>query len=1713
MTAPGGQVDQAYIDLELRVDQAERTLRQIENQVNNTTNNAGSSFRRGVGGAIAALPAIAATAAAAIGASLIAAAGASINAFADFESTMSGANAVLGATSGEMEKLSALALKMGADTSFSAGEAAKAIEELGSSGLNATEVLNGGLKGALDLAAATGLKDVAEAARISAGAMNAFGLEASEIPKIADLVASAANASALNVHDFGEAVKNGGAAAKQAGVGIADFTGIVSLMADQMIPGAEAGTAFKAFLDGLTPSGEPAARAMEEIGFSAFDLQGNLKPMPQILRELETGFGKLTQEQAMMHKQTIFGSEGSRVLNTVLSVGTKEVEARTLAVQKMGSADEAARKRLDNLKGDLEKLKGSVESAMIAIGEKLSNNAGLREAVQGVNNFVDAAVPAVVKFAEMAGKGIGDAIRFFKSLQPAVNQTVTDVKNVWAQLAPGIQQGVNLVKSVLTTLTPYVMAVFNGLKPVVQALGPLFTSVFRLVVTVWETQLKPTLDAIGPFFKIAFDFVAATVRSSLQVVTGIFNAISALLRGDVSGAVKAVQNIFNTAGETMGRAMQNAATATLAALSKLVPQMAQVAQNVIAGLVNGIRNGIKAVSEAAGNLAQSAIDNVKRALGIASPSRVMAELGVFTGQGFVNGIGSTNDRVRRAAQNTAETFLAAFRELKLEREVGKVDLSTYTKTLEQSAATLKAKLGTVKEGTPAYTSWLSALAGVTKELDSLRGKSTATQTAAKGMADAIREGREQIAQTEAAEKYARALDNATSKQLAAALAAARAAGDVDKYNAIRAEQKSRDDAAAEAARTAGEAQEAAARKAANALREQAEQLAANRKAIQDGLDFSAWVDGLMNYEDAQLSAARVQAQANGDQARFNAILSEQTRRAEAAAQAISDLVDQQIRLANIRYADTQGASDSAYRQSYGSGMDGLTNAVAGQTGLTADQVNGDMGAALADLERWNSSAATIIKRVWADEIAVYTSNAEEKRAQDEQTQASYDRWYDSLERLAQSDWVAGLKNMTDAQLESALATAEADLNTEDYAAVLAEMRRRTDEAAKSLEAWTDNLSRIGEGNWTKSLGQMSEAALDAALSTAEGERNIARYNAVLAEMQRRTDDATRAQDAWKGNLDKMAFKDWQDGLRGLSDAELAEQLTIAESVKDVEAYNAVLSEQGRRVDEAKKKHDAWVDGLARVARGEWTAGLRLLTDEQLANALATAKAAEKTDDYTALLAEQTRRTDDAQKSLDAWNANLDRIGMQAYVESLKDLSDAELEVAISAARAAKDTDEFNRLLAEQDRRAAAVVDATKLLKDGQEQVAAALGRTELPFTKQIAALTAAKGKSKELDAQIDALIAAMRELQAQAAQQQGLDKLKNTIGQVGDVIQKTFKLFGADESIQQGIGQLTAGIQDGVTAFAKFASGDILGGISAALSGILNIGDAIENLDPGLKAWKKGLLEVAAIEKELVGAKSYGNINNPYYDTLMADAAAREKMGNSKWYQRLGWSIFGGAPQYMSDEAAKFMAESARIFGEVAEAVVSGMDDALMNAFDSGDWTGTEAAMEKNLNALIARMALQAIIAASNLEARIQAYAEARNRAMQDGVIDPAEQAQLDLLVGQIKAEQNRIAQEWRATAETLPGYGAGGKPTDPITPTPLDPQPRNVSVNLPDVGATVNFDVLGTLADVIERNAPRIERGGQAILEGSGQWLAGLDRFDRMLTNMQMRPNGSWKP
>lgn len=76
-------------------------------------------------------------------------------------------------------------------------------------------------------------------------------------------------------------------------------------------------------------------------------------------------------------------------------------------------------------------------------------------------------------------------------------------------------------------------------------------------------------------------------------------------------------------------------------------------QAIIDGLVNAIKNGGAAVIGAITDLANSAIDSAKEALGIGSPSKVFAEIGANLGQGLILGINST-------AQGVQESIAALF---------------------------------------------------------------------------------------------------------------------------------------------------------------------------------------------------------------------------------------------------------------------------------------------------------------------------------------------------------------------------------------------------------------------------------------------------------------------------------------------------------------------------------------------------------------------------------------------------------------------------------------------------------------------------------------------------------------------------------------------------------------------------------------------------------------------------------------------------------------------------------------------------------------------------------------------------------------------------------------------------------------------------------------------------------------------------------------------
>jgi hypothetical protein len=183
---------------------------------------------------------------------------------------MSSVSAATHAPKAELDQLRAAALQAGKDTQFSATQAADGITELSKAGVSTADILGGGLKGALSLAAA-GQLSVGEAAETAASAMTQFKLKGDQIPHVADLLAAGAGKAQGSVHDMGAALNQSGLVAAQFGLSIEDTTGALAEFASAGLTGSDAGTSLKTMLLAIANPSKQTRDEMDSLGISFYD--------------------------------------------------------------------------------------------------------------------------------------------------------------------------------------------------------------------------------------------------------------------------------------------------------------------------------------------------------------------------------------------------------------------------------------------------------------------------------------------------------------------------------------------------------------------------------------------------------------------------------------------------------------------------------------------------------------------------------------------------------------------------------------------------------------------------------------------------------------------------------------------------------------------------------------------------------------------------------------------------------------------------------------------------------------------------------------------------------------------------------------------------------------------------------------------------------------------------------------------------------------------------------------------------------------------------------------------------------------------------------------------------------------------------------------------------------------------------------------------------
>jgi TP901 family phage tail tape measure protein len=164
--------------------------------------------------------------------------------------------------------------------------------------------MNGAAEATLNLAAAGGVS-LPDAATIAANALAEFNLKGSDMAHVADLIAGAANASALDVSDFKFSLSAAGAVAATVGFSFDDLAQGIAVMGKAGITGSDAGTSLKTMMMNLVPATNKAADTMRDLGI----ITGASEPVMAKLRDglAQTALGQ--QKLADLTKSGLINSE------------------------------------------------------------------------------------------------------------------------------------------------------------------------------------------------------------------------------------------------------------------------------------------------------------------------------------------------------------------------------------------------------------------------------------------------------------------------------------------------------------------------------------------------------------------------------------------------------------------------------------------------------------------------------------------------------------------------------------------------------------------------------------------------------------------------------------------------------------------------------------------------------------------------------------------------------------------------------------------------------------------------------------------------------------------------------------------------------------------------------------------------------------------------------------------------------------------------------------------------------------------------------------------------------------------------------------------------------------------------------------------------------------------------------------------------------------
>ena len=575
---------------------------------------------------------------------------ASVKTAATFESSMSQVQATMGITkdslsevNGEsvntMKVLSDLAKQMGSETAFSASECAQAINYLALAGYDTQQMIDT-LPIVLDLAAA-GNMDLARASDMVTDAMSALGMETSQSKVMVDQMAITSSKTNTSVEQLGEGILSIGASARTIKGGTAELNTALGILANNGIKGAEGGIHLRNVILSLQTATGSAKTYLDELGVSVYDSDGKMRDLNSILGELNASMESMTDAEKADIINTIFNKTDLAAVNALLdNTGKSWEDLQNTIIESSGAAGEMADTQLDNMEGQLTKLKSAIEFLAISIGESLmpvikiiidkiqefvnwfnALDEGTKDLIVKVGLVVAAVAPILLIIGKILS-AVGTIITFVPKIMGVIKTIVAGLKVLWGVL---MANPISLIIGAIAALVAGFVYLWNNCEEFRQFWIDLWEKIKEVAIVCWEyisnfftemwTTIKETAVSLWNSLKEFFGSLWESIKSVFTtVVSGISSFLSTTwdtIKNTVVSVWNSIKTFFVDLFNSISNIFSSIWNSIKETISSIIQNIKDTAINVFTSMWDGIKNVVGNIKDSIVEGFNTAVDFIK----------------------------------------------------------------------------------------------------------------------------------------------------------------------------------------------------------------------------------------------------------------------------------------------------------------------------------------------------------------------------------------------------------------------------------------------------------------------------------------------------------------------------------------------------------------------------------------------------------------------------------------------------------------------------------------------------------------------------------------------------------------------------------------------------------------------------------------------------------------------------------------------------------------------------------------------------------------------------------------------------------------------------------------------------------------------------------------------------------------------------------------------